>query len=145
MAPATRQPGVLTGKLAIGRHQVHVCTANSAGPGTTTFRWRVYDIDGFLTSKADVRAVDRSWQAATLPHPRLTVEECYLYRQCTAFSLGGSRQYGITCTVLAGPTPPWGLASVKCSTRARPEHDHRGIAAITVRLLCPRLRIAGYR
>lgn len=33
------------------------------------------------------------------------VEECYLYRQRTACSLGGSRQYGITCTVLAGPTP----------------------------------------
>ncbi|HUA42443.1 MAG TPA: endo alpha-1,4 polygalactosaminidase [Streptosporangiaceae bacterium] len=33
------------------------------------------------------------------------VEECYVYRQCTAAQLRGSRQYGITCTALAGRTP----------------------------------------
>ena len=33
------------------------------------------------------------------------VEECYFYRQCTASSLRGSRQYGITCTSLKGATP----------------------------------------
>ena len=33
------------------------------------------------------------------------VEECYLYQQCTAASLRGSSQYGITCTALTGATP----------------------------------------
>ncbi|HEY2078994.1 MAG TPA: endo alpha-1,4 polygalactosaminidase [Streptosporangiaceae bacterium] len=33
------------------------------------------------------------------------VEECYVYRQCTAASLRGSSQYGITCTALAGREP----------------------------------------
>jgi hypothetical protein len=33
------------------------------------------------------------------------VEECYLFRQCFAAQLRGSRHYGITCTGLAGPTP----------------------------------------
>ena len=33
------------------------------------------------------------------------VEECYRYHQCFASSLRGSRQYGITCTSLAGRTP----------------------------------------
>jgi hypothetical protein len=33
------------------------------------------------------------------------VEECYVYRQCTAASLRGSGQYGITCTALAGREP----------------------------------------
>ena len=33
------------------------------------------------------------------------VEECYVYHQCLASQLRGSKQYGITCTVLAGPTP----------------------------------------
>ncbi|MGP7996116.1 MAG: endo alpha-1,4 polygalactosaminidase [Streptosporangiaceae bacterium] len=33
------------------------------------------------------------------------VEECYVYRMCTAAQLRGSRQYGITCTGLRGPTP----------------------------------------
>jgi hypothetical protein len=125
LLPASRV--FYAGKLAIGRHQVHVRTANSAGPSTTAFRWRVvpmprpvacrprrdpacwypphlnsrgkpmrwdwqigrvrplqrtgaravdiYDIDGFLTTRADVRAIHRSWQAATLPHPRLI---CYI-------------------------------------------------------------------
>jgi hypothetical protein len=33
------------------------------------------------------------------------VEECYVYHQCLASQLRGSKQYGITCTALAGPTP----------------------------------------
>ena len=33
------------------------------------------------------------------------VEECYVYHMCFASSLRGSRQYGITCTALAGRTP----------------------------------------
>ena len=33
------------------------------------------------------------------------VEECYVYHMCSASSLRGSRQYGITCTALAGRTP----------------------------------------
>jgi hypothetical protein len=33
------------------------------------------------------------------------VEECYLYQQCFAAQLRGSRQYGITCTGLSGRTP----------------------------------------
>ena len=35
----------------------------------------IYDIDGLLTTRADVRAIHRSWQAATRPHPRLI---CYI-------------------------------------------------------------------
>ncbi|HEV2372263.1 MAG TPA: endo alpha-1,4 polygalactosaminidase [Streptosporangiaceae bacterium] len=35
----------------------------------------IYDIDGFLTTRAEVRAIHTSWQAATLPHPRTV---CYL-------------------------------------------------------------------
>ncbi len=34
-----------------------------------------YDIDGFLTTPAEVRAIRTRWQAATLPHPRTA---CYL-------------------------------------------------------------------
>ena len=35
----------------------------------------IYDIDGFLTTRAEVTAIKTSWQAATLPHPRTV---CYL-------------------------------------------------------------------
>jgi Glycoside-hydrolase family GH114 len=35
----------------------------------------IYDIDGFLTTAAEVRTIHTSWQAATLPHPRAV---CYL-------------------------------------------------------------------
>jgi hypothetical protein len=35
----------------------------------------IYDIDGFLTSRAQVTAIKSAWPAATLPHPRTV---CYL-------------------------------------------------------------------
>ena len=35
----------------------------------------IYDIDGFLTTGAEVTAIKTTWQAATLPHPRTI---CYL-------------------------------------------------------------------
>jgi hypothetical protein len=35
----------------------------------------IYDIDGFLTTAAEVRAIHTKWQAATLPHPKAI---CYL-------------------------------------------------------------------
>jgi len=35
----------------------------------------IYDIDGFLTTPAEVRAIHRTWQAATLPHPKAV---CYI-------------------------------------------------------------------
>jgi hypothetical protein len=35
----------------------------------------IYDVDGFLTTKAQVTAMTTSWQAATLPHPKAV---CYL-------------------------------------------------------------------
>jgi Glycoside-hydrolase family GH114 len=35
----------------------------------------IYDVDGFLTTAAEVHAIHASWQAATLPHPKLI---CYL-------------------------------------------------------------------
>ncbi len=35
----------------------------------------IYDIDGFLTTAAQVHAIHTRWQAATLPHPKLV---CYL-------------------------------------------------------------------
>jgi Glycoside-hydrolase family GH114 len=35
----------------------------------------IYDIDGFLTTAAQVRAIHTTWQAATLPHPKTV---CYL-------------------------------------------------------------------
>ena len=35
----------------------------------------IYDIDGFLTTPAQVRAIHTRWQAATLPHPKTV---CYL-------------------------------------------------------------------
>ncbi len=35
----------------------------------------IYDIDGFLTTRAQVRAIHTRWQAATLPHPKAV---CYL-------------------------------------------------------------------
>jgi len=35
----------------------------------------LYDIDGFLTTAAEVRAIKTTWQAATLPHPRTV---CYI-------------------------------------------------------------------
>ncbi len=35
----------------------------------------IYDIDGFLTTAAELRALHTTWQAATLPHPRAF---CYL-------------------------------------------------------------------
>ena len=35
----------------------------------------IYDIDGFLTTKAEVAAIKTTWQAATLPHPKAV---CYL-------------------------------------------------------------------
>jgi hypothetical protein len=50
--------------------------------GRTTPRQRtgaravdIYDIDGFLTSRAQVRALHTRWRAATLPHPKAV---CYL-------------------------------------------------------------------
>ena len=35
----------------------------------------MYDLDGFLTTKAEVTAIKTTWQAATLPHPKAI---CYL-------------------------------------------------------------------
>jgi Glycoside-hydrolase family GH114 len=35
----------------------------------------IYDVDGFLTTAAQVSAIHTTWQAATLPHPRLI---CYI-------------------------------------------------------------------
>jgi hypothetical protein len=35
----------------------------------------IYDIDGFLTTRAQVTAIKTGWQAATLPHPKAV---CYL-------------------------------------------------------------------
>jgi len=35
----------------------------------------IYDVDGFLTTAAEVRAIKRTWQASTLRHPRTV---CYL-------------------------------------------------------------------
>jgi hypothetical protein len=35
----------------------------------------IYDIDGFLTTPGEVRTLHRTWQAATLPHPKAI---CYL-------------------------------------------------------------------
>jgi len=35
----------------------------------------LYDLDGFLTTRAEVTAVKTTWQAATLPHPKAA---CYL-------------------------------------------------------------------
>ena len=35
----------------------------------------IYDIDGFLTTRAQLRALHTRWQAATLPHPKAV---CYL-------------------------------------------------------------------
>jgi hypothetical protein len=35
----------------------------------------IYDVDGFLTTAAQVRRIHRAWEAATLPHPRTF---CYL-------------------------------------------------------------------
>jgi hypothetical protein len=35
----------------------------------------IYDIDGFLTTAAEVHAIKTTWQAATLPHPRTI---CYI-------------------------------------------------------------------
>jgi hypothetical protein len=116
-----------TGKLAVGRHQVAVRTANRAGATVVRFSWRVtplpapaacqssesdgcwypqhldakgqpmswdwqigrvtplqrtgssavdmYDLDGFLTTKSEVSAIETTWQAATLAHPKTI---CYL-------------------------------------------------------------------
>ncbi|HYB86780.1 MAG TPA: endo alpha-1,4 polygalactosaminidase [Streptosporangiaceae bacterium] len=35
----------------------------------------IYDIDGFLTTQAEIRQIHTTWQAATLPHPKTV---CYL-------------------------------------------------------------------
>jgi hypothetical protein len=35
----------------------------------------IYDIDGFLTTKAEINQIHTTWQAATLPHP---MTACYL-------------------------------------------------------------------
>ncbi len=35
----------------------------------------IYDIDGFLTTRAQVHAIHTSWQASTLPHPKAV---CYI-------------------------------------------------------------------
>ena len=35
----------------------------------------IYDVDGFLTTAAEVRTMETTWQAATLPHPRTI---CYI-------------------------------------------------------------------
>ncbi|HUZ34854.1 MAG TPA: endo alpha-1,4 polygalactosaminidase [Streptosporangiaceae bacterium] len=56
----------------------------------------IYDIDGFLTSQAEVRTIHASWQARTLRHPRTA---CYLdmawedYRPDASPGRGGSRYF----------------------------------------------------
>ena len=35
----------------------------------------IYDLDGFLTTGAEVRAIRSTWQGSTLEHPRTV---CYL-------------------------------------------------------------------
>jgi hypothetical protein len=48
------------------------------------------------------------------------VEECYVFQQCLASQLRGSRQYGITCTALTGRTPcAWDVFTTD-RTRAQP-------------------------
>jgi hypothetical protein len=48
----------------------------------------IYDVDGFLTTAAQVRAIHRTWQAATLPHPRTY---CYLDLAWEDYRPDGSR------------------------------------------------------
>jgi hypothetical protein len=48
------------------------------------------------------------------------IEECYIYKACFAAELRGSRQYGITCTALAGPTPCGWDAFSADRTKAQP-------------------------
>jgi hypothetical protein len=60
---------------------------------TGTHAVDIYDIDGFLTTEAEVHAIRTTWQASTLPHPRTV---CYLdlawedYRPDASPSPGGS-------------------------------------------------------
>jgi hypothetical protein len=48
------------------------------------------------------------------------VEECYAYRMCFASQLRGSKQYGMTCTALSGPTPCGWDDFTTDSTRRQP-------------------------
>ena len=52
----------------------------------------IYDIDGFLTTHAEVRQIHTTWQAATLPHPKAI---CYLDLAWEDYRPDGTQtQYG---------------------------------------------------
>jgi hypothetical protein len=59
------------------------------------------------------------------------VEECYLSSDCTAAQLQGSRQYGITCTSLAGTSPCGWTDFTTDKTRKQPGGKWVGEAEYT--------------
>ena len=94
----------------------------------------IYDIDGFLTTPAQVRAIHTRWQAATMPHPKTV---CYLdlawedyrpdgspgggYQQCRGALAwqGSGAGRGTTRQVNRVVVPP-AASAVRTATRCRP-------------------------
>jgi hypothetical protein len=84
-------------------------------PATTGFQLTPGDVQNFLAHAYN--DIHRHGMAALWKNSGLltwwgrrytdgaVVEECYVYTECTAASRAGSRQYGFTCTALAGARP----------------------------------------
>ena len=49
----------------------------------------MYDVDGFLTTTDEITAMHTEWQAATLPHPKVS---CYLDLAWEAYRPDGSTE-----------------------------------------------------
>src|ERR1700746_3356027 len=84
-------------------------------PSTTGFRLTPGDAQNFPSSAVnEIRGYGMTgvWKTSPLLSwwgrhyaDGAVVEECYACHMCFASQLRGSKQYGITCTGLHGPTP----------------------------------------
>ena len=92
----------------------------------------LYDIDGFLTTRAQVRALHTTWQASTLPHPRAA---CYLdlawedYRPDATPSPDGVPGCGARPGLLRLPAGALGRPAPRGRRHARVRRANRDVRA----------------
>ena len=90
----------------------------------------LYDIDGFLTTRAQVRALHTTWQASTLPHPRAA---CYLdlawedYRPDATPSPGGFPAAALGRVYYGYPQERWVDLRRVAGRHARVRRENRDV------------------
>ena len=120
-------------------------------PSTTGFQLTPGDLQNFLAYAFNLIHADGMtglWKNSPLLSwwgrqyaDGAVVEECYSSQQCFASQFAGSRQYGITCTALSGPTPcGWDDFTAAGSGSGRPSTPRTATSAIRVRCAKGRTR-----